>query len=444
MIWRGSNIRGLIVKFHSLIRYAFALGASLFLAACGGGGAQTLPNQGGAFSIAPAEATFFAGIPSTLVFSGGRAPYSLASSEPTVLPVPQILNGHTLEVIPNNPGTVDAGLAAGSLPIRTVNITARDSLGSEVTAKIHVAHNFLTGYTVSFSSSTCATAPACSGGETVVLFDTVTNGLLYGNRPFRVEIVSGDCRLTDPIGSQNLVTSVNTASDHEGKVQVIMRCPSGIASQVGLIRLIDIGTGASTENAFVISGDSATQGMTALPAAFTFTGADSTQCGTGNADFFVFGGQPPYMAVSSDPNISVSATSPSQPGRFTVTAANPGVCSDTTIVVTDSRLGRTTVSVKTALGAGTPPAPAMTVSPSSLTLGCGQSASVSAVGGSGKYNVSSSDPNISSAVAGSTVTITRNGSLPVILATPVNSTVTVTDGTTTSTVTVTNPTTCSP
>jgi hypothetical protein len=431
------------VKFHSLIRYAFALGASLFLAACGGGGAQTNQN-GGNITIDPPEATFFAGIPGTISITGGRPPYTVSSSDPTVLPVPLILNGHSFDVIPNNPGTIDSGLKPEDLPIQTVIISASDSIRTVTQiAKIHVAHNFLTGYTISFPSSTCAAAVACSGSETVIQFDTVTNGLLYGNRPFRVEMVRGDCRFVDPIGSQNLVISVNTASDHTGKVQVVIRCPSGIPSQVELIRLVDVATGASTQFAFVVSGDSATQGMSAIPAAFDFKGPDSATCGTGFADFLVFGGQPPYNAVSSDPNISVTATSSSQPGRFTVTASNGSVCSDTTIIVTDSRLGRTTVTVKTEVGSGPPPKPPMSVSPSTLTIGCGQSASVSAVGGGGTYSASSSDPNITATVVGSTVTITRGGNPPAIGATTVNSTVTVTDGSSTQTVTVTNPTTCS-
>jgi hypothetical protein len=313
-------------------------------------------------------------------------------------------------------------------------------------AKIHVAHNFLTGYSVTFAS-TCAGASACSGGETLATFDTVTNGVLYGNRPFRVDIVRGDCRFVDPLVSQNLVTSVKTASDHEGKVQVVIRCPAGIASQVELIRLVDISFGVdgpSTQYAFLVSGDSATQGMEAIPNDFTFTGPDDVTCGGGFADFFVFGGQPPYRAASSNPNISVTATSPDQPGRFTITAPSSSTCVDTTIVVTDARLGRTTVHVTTEFGDKPPPAPPLTVSPQTLTLGCGQSASVSAIGGSGSFSASSSDPNVTAAVGGGTVTITRAGNPPAIGATTVSSVVTVTDGATSSSVTVTNPTTCSP
>src|SRR5438876_2433866 len=192
MIWRRPKQRGLIVKFHSLVRYAFAFTASLFLATCGGGGAQTVPFQGGDITISPAEGTFFAGVIGTLTIAGGRTPYALSSSEPSVLAVPSTFNGHVLDVVPNNPGTIDAGLPPDSGPIRTVHLTARDVNGNSFTAKIHVARNFLTGFSVFFSPTTCTDAPACAGGETVVTFDTVTNGVLFGNRAFRVEIVRGD------------------------------------------------------------------------------------------------------------------------------------------------------------------------------------------------------------------------------------------------------------
>jgi len=37
-------------------------------------------------------------------FRGGRTPYSVTSSDPTLLPVPPIVNGHSFQVVPNNPG----------------------------------------------------------------------------------------------------------------------------------------------------------------------------------------------------------------------------------------------------------------------------------------------------------------------------------------------------
>jgi hypothetical protein len=447
--------RGLIVKFHSFLKFASAALASVILASCGGGGASSTPT-GGDFSLTPTEGTFYAGAVGTLSLLGGRPPYALNSSEPSVMPLPATFNGHTLEVIPNNPGTIDAGLAPEAVPIRTVTISARDSLGQAATAQIHVAHNFLTGYNAFFSPTNCPSgAQACSGGDTLVRFDTVTNGLRYGNRPFRVQIVRGSCHLADPIsGTNQLSDIITTATDHEGKLLAVISCPTGIASQVGVIRLIDVGTGASTEYAFTISEASATQNLNVIPNSLTFTGPDTTHCGTGAADIFVFDGLPPYTAVSSSsaviltsadtPSGVTPAISRSQPGRFTVTLTNPFQCVDTTVIVTDARGGRATVNVKSETGTGTPPPTALSVTPNSINLGCGQAASVLVIGGAGSYSTASTDPNLSMAVSGNTLTITRagTGAAPPPGTVNVASSVNVTDGTGISVITVTNPATC--
>src|SRR5258706_16290810 len=143
----GVQQRGLIVKFPSFIQHAILAAASVLLAACGGG-ATTNPNQGGELTVAPSEGTFYAGVPSTITLSGGRTPYSLTSSDPTVLPVPATVNTHSIQVVPNNPGVIDTGLPPNSLPIRTVNVTVRDadSSGGPQIIKIHVAVNYLLGY----------------------------------------------------------------------------------------------------------------------------------------------------------------------------------------------------------------------------------------------------------------------------------------------------------
>ena len=430
------------MKFHSLARHAFALLAALVLASCGGGGAQTNPNQGGDVSIVPDGATFYAGAVGIITVSGGRAPYSLTSSDPGVLPVPAILNGHSFEVVPNNPGVIDTGLPPGAVPIHTVNIIARDSLGLTKSAAIHVAQNFLTGYGIFFTPSNC-TAQTCAGGETVVTFDTVTNGQLYGLRPFRVEIVRAGCLLENPLGSNTLSTTFETASDHEGKVTAVIRCPAGTASGVGLLRLVDIGSGASTVFAFTISDQAPSATLEAIPDTITFTGPDSATCGTGTADFFVFGGAAPYTAVSSKASITVTPSSDTQPGKFTVSAGNPALCEEASILVTDSRLAHITVDVKTEVGAGAPPSPPVGVSPSTMTLTCGQSQSALVTGATGTFVVNSNDPNVTFAVSGNVVTVTRAGALPVLPGGNTLSTVTITDSSGTATIRVTNPVNCS-
>lgn len=441
------------MKFQTFVRCALGLAASLLLASCGGGGAANNPNQGGGFfQLLPTEATFYAGVPATMTISGGRRPYSITSSEPSILSVPPIVDGFTFDVVPNNPGVVDQGITAGQLPVRTVNITARDNTtGNAQTSRIHVAQNFLTGYGLVFTNSTCAqvagatTVTPCAGGDTTVQFSATFNGSLHGNEPYRLDVVRGNFAFFDPLSSTNTTTtSFTTQSDHEGKVTAVIRVPAGTPSQVGILRLTHIPTGVSVLEVFTIVASVPTPlTLTAIPASFTFTGTDSTQCGLGSGDFFVFDGVPPYSAVSSNSAVLVSpTTTSSQPGRFTVTVASTQACPDAApVIVTDSQGNRAVVTVTSNKGPTATPPPALTVAPSSITLACGTSGSVSVVGGTGSYSVNSSHPRVNATVSGNTVTITRVTGDGVTVYPP-SATVSVTDGSTIQPVSVTVPANC--
>jgi hypothetical protein len=91
------------------------------------------------------------------------------------------------------------------------------------------------------------------------------------------------------------------------------------------------------------------------------------------------------------------------------------------------------------------------VAPNQITLTCGQTASVSAIGGGTSttpattYSASSANPNLTVTVSGNAVSIHRIGTTPPGPVGPTSpSTVTVTDGTQQATVTVTSTTTCAP
>ncbi|MFZ3322125.1 MAG: hypothetical protein WA190_07110 [Usitatibacter sp.] len=409
------------MKFNPRIQYALAVIASVLVVACGGGGAQTNPNQGGSLSLLPSGGTFFAGVAYTMTLSGGRAPYSLTSDESDVLPVPAIVNGNTFQVVGNNPGVIDVGLAAGALPVRTVNLTARDSAGQTATATIKVGQNFLTGYTLSFPSTSCSlgtnvtTIAPCAGGDTVARVDAVINGNLVGGAAFQFDVVTGNMGFVNPIGSNTVTQSFTATSDHQGAVTAIVRVPPGVATQIGIIRVTYVATGVSNVYAFTILGATGSA-MTAIPSTFTFTGAAGV-CGSGSGDFFVSGGVPPYHAVSSSSQVAVVSDDNGQ-GHFTLTTAG-APCGSYSIIITDSGnsnpVNSATVTVTISAGAvvapPTPPTPTpLTAAPSSVTLACGTSSTVTVVGGSGTYSATSTAPGyITSIVTGNTVTITRRG-----------------------------------
>ena len=439
------------MKFQSFVTFAFALAASLLLASCGGGGATGNPNQFGPVSIAPVVGTFYAGMPSTFTLSGGRRPYSVTSSEPGILPVPPVVDAFNFDVIPNNPGVVDSGLAVGDLPVRTVNVTIRDATGSAATATIKVAQNFLTGYGLRFTASTCplpsgATAVTpCAGGDTAIQLAATFDGSRHGNEAFRLEVVRGQFAFYTPNSSTSIISiNYTTTSDHEGKITAVIRVPAGVPPQIAIIRVVHIASGSSTEQLFTIVGSSATPlVLTAIPATFSFTGVDSTVCGTGSGDFFVFDGAPPYAAVSSNSAVQVTPTSSStQPGRFTITVGSTQACPTAApVIVTDSQGNRVVVTVTSTRGPVAAPPPAMSVAPNSITLVCNSSGSVSVVGGSGSYSVTSSHPRVNATVSGRTITITRvNGDGVIVY--PTTASISVTDGATAQVVDTTVPANC--
>ncbi len=429
---------------------ASAVISSVILGSCGGGGAASTNEVNGSLTLLPSAASLYAGVPYTFTIAGGRPPYLLSSSEPLLLPVPARVEGHTFQVVANNPGVIDANLADGSVPIRSVIITVRDSFGTVISTPaqngITVAQNFFTGYGAIFISS-CDTANACAGSDTIVRLVAVSNGVRFGNRAVRFCVVRGQFSFVIPEIPSNLpeqlVNCFDTVTDHTGVATARLRVPAGATSQLATLRVTDIATGVSTDEVFTIAAATApTLGpLTILPNDFTFTGPRQGVCGTGSGDFLVFDGSAPYTAISSNPNISVTPSSTTaNPGRFTITAGNPAICvANATIVVTDSSGRRATVTVKTEQGSGT--GTALVVSPTTVTLNdtCGFTTSVTAVGGAGPLSVNSTHPRVSAVISGNTVTITRltGDPLPLVLY-PTTATVTVTDGATTQNVSVNN------
>ncbi len=440
------------MKFRSL-RNSFAaaflaLATSALLSSCGGGAAPT--SNGGTLQILPSGGTVYAGVPFEFQIVGEQPPYTLSSDQPGIVTVPNQINSHSLTIVAQNPGVIDVGLDPNAVPSRTVNITVRSAVGNSTVATMNVAQNFFTAYGVSFAVNTCAaasatttTTQACAGGQTTVRLQAAINGALFAGRQYQFQVLQGPFQWLFPNGTI-AGNTVTVTTDGTGTATAIMQVNPGVATQVAVLRVLDVATGTYQDTAFVIQGATTNGQLTVIPDTFTFTGALSTQCGTGEATFFVFDGSPPYTAASSSTSIFlVNTTSSSNPGQFRFAVTDPNTClSDATIVVTDSIGGRGTATVSTALGSFTPPPPPpLTVAPTSITLGCASSGSVTAVGGTGRYSTNSTAPEITATVSGSTITITRAGPAGPGSGT-LNATVSVTDGATIVPIAVTAPATC--
>ena len=448
------------MKFHSLrtalVGCALALLGAFALGSCGGGG-TTGNNTGGNLQMFPFNGTFFAGVPSTITIVGGRPPYRITSGEPGVLPVPSVVNDNSFTVIPNQPGVIDSGIGEGELPVRTVLVQATDAENLFQQINIRVAQNFLTGYGFSFTSD-CTAAEgseagpgACAGGETVVRIEANFNGSLAGLRTYRLEMTRGPQFWVWPDG-QVAGNTITVTTDHEGKAFAIFRVPPGSPTQIAAFRIVDVETGVSTEHVFTITGVAVAGELEIIPNEFTFSGPHSGACGTGSGSFLVFDGIPPYTAFSAFSEVVVTPTqSNSNPGVFNFTVSNPNIClTDATIVITDSRLARGTVTINTEAGDGDPPPTPMRAVPSSITVTCTAPASsfLVAGGASDTPAFTNVDPmlNVSQSGRGFTVTLQGTTAVPGPTATTVGPTVTsniqVTDGASVINVAVRRPTNC--
>jgi hypothetical protein len=419
------------VKFSSLTRYAFALASAFLLASCGGGGATTTAVDNPGVQILPPTATWYAGAPNTLTITGGEPPFTLTSSEPQLISLPSPTSSRTITVIPNNPSVIDAGIPTGGLPVRTVDIRVHSANGSDNLATIKVAQNFLTGYGFTFGASTCQGGVSpCAGGETTIIFDATTNGLILQDRVFRIERVRGPFQFVDPLNSNNQTDVINVVSDHQGRFTAVIRVAAGIPTQVGVIKITDVQSGANVLEVFNISGLPATGALTIIPDTVTLTGPNGTICGFGTFDVLVFDGATPYSALCSNPQIQVvNPTSTSQPGRFTFNVGASTTClAEENCVIQDAFGARTTVSISTVKGT-TPTPPKLDVSPTTFTLACGTSGAVTVVGGTGSYTVNSSHPRVTASVSGNTITVTRLSADGAPAGTfPSTATISVTDG----------------
>ena len=216
---------------------------------------------------------------------------------------------------------------------------------------------------------------------------------------------------------------------------------------MALVKVTDIPTGAYTFRSLVINTAPSTGTLTLIPDTISLTGVDDTICGSGNADVLVFDGIRPYSIICPDPRVQVanSTTSSTEPGRFTINvgASTAGNClTNVQCVISDNTGARALLSITTAVGPKAPTPPAITVTPSAVTLACGQSSAVTITGGTGTFTVNSTTPVVTGVISGATLSITRAATDPAGGPFTMPTTLTITDGASVATVAVTAPTTC--
>lgn len=426
-------------RLQSKTSAALVAAAAFLLASCGGGGASSTPGGVGALQLLPGTGSIYAGVPYTYNIVGGRAPYLVTSSEPTLIELNFTTSSNQFTFVARNPGVVDTGLDPDEVPRRTVNIQVRDSNGASISNEYSVLQNFFTGYSTSYAS-TCAsgTGPApqaCSGTDSVVSFFPISQGTLYGNREFQLDRVRGDYSFVpEPPGTNpQLVNQIRIRTDHTGRADARLRVAVGAPTQIASYRLTDVATGVTTNFLFVILQQSPVGTITVLPGgAVTFTGANAGTCGFGSSDQFVFDGMPPYT-ITPPANVQVSPTTLTANGsRFTITVGQGfpvTACPNGSVIIQDAQGRLASVNVSSVVGAASIP---ITVAPLPLpALTCTVNTTQAAVvGGNGPLQVVSNHPRVFATVSGNVLSVLRaaNGDGATIY--PTTASLAITDGTT--------------
>lgn len=433
-----------------------ALGATaLVLSSCGGGGTQGGdPLKVGSLALQPAAANFYALNPATIQVAGGRPPYNISASEPTLVPSNFQLNGNTWNFTPNQPGVVDAGQDPNEVPSRTVTVTVRDANGDQATGTYKILQNFLVGYGLNISTltscggggTTTSSVEACAGSDSLVTMVPVTNGLRYAGKQMRLEVRYGPFAFIQD-GPPDGITgpSYTRAADSTGGLTARIRVLPNSTTQYAQFRLTEVATGAFRDVTFAIR-NAAPETLSVLPSSLTFTGATTAQCGFGGASVFPSGGKSPYRAVATNSSILLSPSQVVSGDAFSVIIGPSTTCITASIIVSDAEGKTATVSITTAAGTTAPVLP-LAVNPTSIAClpdaGANQ-AQVIVSGGNTNKVVAVSSPTLLSLNAATgtdtfVLTLTSTGAGGATLQ---NLTVTVSDGTTSIPINVGRKTTC--
>jgi hypothetical protein len=370
-------------------------GTGAILGSCGGGGASTdTVVQTGSLSISPTSGSLYANVPFNFVIGGGTRPYTVTTSEQTLIANIPSLNANNFTVVPNNPGVVDPQTDPNIVPSRTIRFTIRDRDGTQITTgddSFKVVQNFITGYNLSISSLFACGVDAegepvftegCSGIESAIDLQPTTAGVLYRNRPLRFSINYGQFLFVDKnssppnalVSTLTQTTSGSTVSGgtEGGTLRAFLRSADTARTQYAGLRITDVQSGVYRDVDFLIVNPTVTTQATLIPTSLgPLAGTDASKCGSGGVDVRISGGRAPYsVTVSASSRAIVSVNPPiilDANGIFTVgvsAAPAPNSCLNepNAVIVTDANGLVTTFGVQTTAGTGTAVLP-LTVSP---------------------------------------------------------------------------------
>src|SRR5674476_417040 len=315
------------------------------LVSCGGGGGWGGTPSGtpaALFTSAPSTLSLVMGTARNFTITGGRAPYTISSSNTSLVAVALSDNNFSITAVQTGSATVEIKDLVGA--VATVAVTVTDG---------------------SSSTPLYTTAPSAL---TLVVGTAQTYTISGGLAPYTVN-------------SSNPAISV--AGINANKLSI-----AAVSVGAATIGILDANGKSISVSVTVSNGSSATPLFTTAPASVTISNG-------GTRIYSIGGGLAPYTATSSDTIIATT-------GVIGSTLSIEGVAGgNTSVLVLDAANTMVTISVKVGFTNTF-----FTTAPSALTILVGAAPTYTISGGSGIYAASSSNINIVQAtVVGSSLTI---------------------------------------
>lgn len=343
--------------------------------------------QGPPLAILPANAIIFSGVPTSVIVTGGQAPYQAFSSNPAVLPVTQSVAGNAIPLLAANVGADT-----------NVTLTVQDSANVTATATITVrAAALLNSLVVKPNIPTCGTQAICSGqsGTATVTVQLPGGGPAPG-RQVRFDVIAGPYSIAAS-GSSPSVPSQVVVSDVAGHAQVIIKANVDAPTQPAEIRATDIASGQQITTDFLII--QVTDGSTVfsvVPPEATITSSFVGECTIGfQTDYYIYGGTPPYRITQTFPDASVIVNpTVTVSGGFFEVITNGTCVNPQTFSILDATGRQITAKLFNLPGTATRPVvtpPALAIVPENVAVNCSQADTVVdfvITGGTPPYNAS--------------------------------------------------------
>jgi hypothetical protein len=408
---------------------AAAAGISLVLVGCGGGSSSSTPTPAnGALVASPAAFAAFGDTPNTVGITGGVGPFTVRSSDTSLINVTQQVVGASFTFTPKNvnvaaPVTLTVTDSAGATSAVVVTVTPA-TIPAGVIKVTPAAASLCAGE----GNTSVAVATLCSsetGTASVTLKDA--NGVAIANRPVRFEALTFGATFGITANSSvfSRIATVNT--DANGVATVALRTDVEATSEAAFLRATDtISTHRVDSWINVLKHADNLTALSVIPTTGGLVGYYTSECPSVRRDYGVQGGKPPYAVtlasgsalVLSDGTTPAAAgagiTLPRAGARFTVDSVGTTSCatSSNIVTVTDSVGATTTATYTIAPGSvarGTATAD-LAISPPVLSLVAdpvsayctSSTARYTIAGGTGPYKASSSIPQIATLLSGNT------------------------------------------